>query len=325
MSTIDTIKAPISKEMDLFEDKFRQALRSDVALLDRVMYYIYRRKGKQMRPLLVFLGARLHGPVTESTYTAAALVELMHTATLVHDDVVDQADYRRGFFSINALWKNKVAVLVGDFLLSKVLLLAVEKGEHDLLRLISRSVKQMSEGELLQMEKARKLDITEKIYFDVIRQKTASLMAACLAMGARSAGASDEAVSSMWTMGENLGIAFQIKDDLFDYETVNKTGKPAGLDIREQKMTLPLIYTLQVVDRATRKRIISTVKRHYTNQQRVAEDIELVKNHGGLAYAEQRMEEYHRTALQNLRSIPAEPQVKTALEALFNYVVARKK
>ena len=325
MSTLDTIKAPISKEMDLFEDKFRQALKSDVALLDRVMYYIYRRKGKQMRPLLVFLGARLHGQVTESTYTAAALVELMHTATLVHDDVVDQADYRRGFFSINALWKNKVAVLVGDFLLSKVLLLAVDKGEHDLLQLISRSVKQMSEGELLQMEKARKLDITEKVYFDVIRQKTASLMAACLAMGARSAGATEEHVAHMWTMGENLGIAFQIKDDLFDYETANKTGKPAGLDIREQKMTLPLIYTLQVVDRSTRKRIISTVKRHYTNQQRVAEVIELVRTHGGMTYAEQQMETYHKAALDALHQLPSEPKVKTALEALFNYVVARKK
>ena len=325
MSTLDTIKAPISKEMDLFEDKFRQALKSDVALLDRVMYYIYRRKGKQMRPLLVFLGARLHGHVTESPYTAASLVELMHTATLVHDDVVDQADYLRGFFSINALWKNKVAVLVGDFLLSKVLLLAVDKGEHDLLQLISRSVKQMSEGELLQMEKARKLDITEKVYFDVIRQKTASLMAACLAMGARSAGATEEHVAHMWTMGENLGIAFQIKDDLFDYETANKTGKPAGLDIREQKMTLPLIYTLQVVDRSTRKRIISTVKRHYTNEQRVAEGIEPVRTHGGMTYPEPQMEAYHKAALDALQQLPSEPEVKSALEALFNYVVARKK
>jgi octaprenyl-diphosphate synthase len=325
MHPLDTIKAPIAQEMERFEDKFRQALKSDVALLDRIMYYIYRRKGKQMRPLLVFLGARLHGATTESTYTGAALVELMHTATLVHDDVVDNADYRRGFFSINALWKNKIAVLVGDFLLSKVLLLAVEKREFGLLELVSTSVKQMSEGELLQMEKARRLDIDEAIYYDIIRQKTASLMAACLAIGARSAGADDAMVQRMWDMGENLGMAFQIKDDLFDYESANKTGKPAGLDIREQKMTLPLIYTLQQTDSSTRKRMIATVKRHHDNPERVAEVIAWVKAHGGLEYATEKMKNYQAKAHALLSEIPGDTAVKTALSTLFDYVVARKK
>jgi octaprenyl-diphosphate synthase len=325
MHPLDTIKAPIAQEMERFEDKFRQALKSDVALLDRIMYYIYRRKGKQMRPLLVFLGARLHGAVTESTYTGAALVELMHTATLVHDDVVDNADYRRGFFSINALWKNKIAVLVGDFLLSKVLLLAVEKREYGLLELVSTSVRQMSEGELLQMEKARRLDIDEAIYYDIIRQKTASLMAACLSIGARSAGADDAMVQRMWDMGENLGMAFQIKDDLFDYESVNATGKPAGLDIREQKMTLPLIYTLQQTDATTRKRMISTVKRHHDNPKRVAEVIAWVKEHGGLEYATEKMNNYQRKAHALLSEIPGDDAVKNALSTLFDYVVARKK
>ena len=248
MSVLKNIKAPIKMEMDLFEQKFKDSLESNVSLLNRIMHYIIKRKGKQMRPMFVFLSAKLFGKFEENTYRAASMIELLHTATLVHDDVIDEANFRRGFFSINALWKNKIAVLVGDFLLSRGLLLAVKHEEFALLKIMSTAVQEMSEGELLQIEKARKLDITKDVYFDIIRKKTATLIAACCASGANSVGQSREVVEQMRLFGEKAGIAFQIKDDLFDYTQSSIIGKPTGIDIREQKMTLPLIYALNIVN-----------------------------------------------------------------------------
>ena len=259
MGTLDTIKRPIKQEMSTFDDRFRAHLSSNVPLVDRVMRYMVKRKGKQLRPILVFLSAKIQGNVTDATYVGASLVEIMHTATLVHDDVVDDADQRRGFFSINARWKNKIAVLIGDYLLSKVLLLAVETKEYTLLEHVSGAVKAMSEGELLQIEKARKLDITEEVYFEIIQQKTASLLETCCVVGAASAGGSDEEVQKFRMLGRHLGLAFQIKDDLFDFERVNLTGKPAGIDIKEQKMTLPLIKALQEAEPKQRQYIIKTI------------------------------------------------------------------
>lgn len=250
MATLDKIKQPISAEMKAFDEKFKGYLSSNVPLVDRVMRYMVKRKGKQLRPILVFLSAKIAGDVSERAYIGASLVELMHTATLVHDDVVDDADQRRGFFSINALWKNKVAVLIGDYLLSKVLLLAVETKQYDLLEHVSGAVKAMSEGELLQIEKARRLDITEEVYYEIIQQKTASLLETCCVVGAASADADTATIEKFRQLGRALGLAFQIKDDLFDFEKVNLTGKPAGIDIKEQKMTLPLINALQETDAA---------------------------------------------------------------------------
>lgn len=324
MSQLDQIKKPVAREMEAFEPKFREFMSSKVALLDRITYYIYKRKGKQLRPMLVFLSAKLTGEISESTYRAAALVELMHTATLVHDDVVDDADKRRGFFSINALWKNKIAVLVGDYLLSRVLLISVENEEHELLRIISTSVRDMSEGELLQIEKARRLDIDEEIYFNIIRKKTASLIASCCGVGAASVNASPERVKSMQTFGELLGIAFQIKDDLFDYQLSNKSGKPTGIDIKEQKMTLPLIYALKQVKRKDRKFIINVVKRHNRNRKKVEEVMAMVRQSGGIEYAEKRMFEFHQEAINLLQPFP-EGSAKTALIDLAEYVINRKK
>lgn len=324
MASIDHIKKPIQQEMAAFEPKFREAMKSRVALLDRITYYIVRRKGKQLRPMLVFLTAKMHGEVNESTYRGASLIELMHTATLVHDDVVDDSNMRRGFFSINALWKNKVAILVGDYLLSKVLLLAVDHEEHQLLKLVSTAVREMSEGELLQIEKARRLDIDESIYFEIIRQKTASLICSCCGVGTASVGASPETVEKMGKFGEWLGIAFQIKDDLFDYESVNKTGKPTGIDIKEQKMTLPLIYALNSADKSERKRIIRIVKKHHDNPKKVAEVMDFVKQSGGIEYAIQKMEEYRNKALEILHPYP-ESEYKAAMLNLVQYVIDRKK
>lgn len=324
MSQLDQIKKPIAREMEAFEPKFREFMSSKVALLDRITYYIYKRKGKQLRPMLVFLSAKLNGEINESTYRAAALVELMHTATLVHDDVVDDADKRRGFFSINALWKNKIAVLVGDYLLSRVLLISVENEEHELLRIISTSVREMSEGELLQIEKARRLDIDEEIYFDIIRKKTASLIASCCGVGAASVNASPERVKEMQKFGELLGIAFQIKDDLFDFQVNNRSGKPTGIDIKEQKMTLPLIYALKQVERKDRKFIINVVKRHNRNRKKVEEVMALVRQSGGIEYAEKRMYEFHQKAISLLQPF-SEGSAKTALIDLAEYVINRKK
>lgn len=324
MSTIDEIKKPITEEMKAFEPKFRSSMASRVALLDRITHYIVKRKGKQIRPMLVFLSAKLHGEVNEATYLGASLIELMHTATLVHDDVVDDSNQRRGFWSINAIWKNKIAILVGDYLLSKVLLLAVEKEEYDLLKIVSTSVREMSEGELLQIEKARKLDITEDIYFDIIRQKTASLIASCCGVGSSSVGASKSEVEDMRQFGEWLGLAFQIKDDLFDFQLKNNTGKPSGIDIKEQKMTLPLIYALQVATSSEKSKVINIIKRHHNNPKKVQEVVEFVNNSGGIAYAEKRMEEYKEKAISFLSKHPNSP-TKDSLLLLVDYVIHRSK
>ena len=310
--------------MDLFENKFKDSLKSNVSLLDRIMHYIIKRKGKQMRPMFVFLTAKLFGKFEENTYRAASMIELLHTATLVHDDVIDEADFRRGYFSINALWKNKIAVLVGDFLLSRGLLLAVKHEEFELLKIMSTAVQDMSEGELLQIEKARKLDITEKVYFDIIRKKTATLIAACCASGANSVGEDKNTVETMRLFGEKAGIAFQIKDDLFDYTQSTFIGKPTGIDIREQKMTLPLIYTLNNISKKEKNNIIDIVKNHHENDKKVAELIELVKENGGLNYAENVMIEYRNEALEILNQFD-DNEARRSLELLLNYVVNRKK
>ena len=324
MSTLKDIKAPILEEMNLFEQRFKDSLKSNVSLLDRIMHYIIKRKGKQIRPMFVFLSAKLFGKFEENTYRAASMIELLHTATLVHDDVIDEANFRRGFFSINALWKNKIAVLVGDFLLSRGLLLAVKHEEFELLKIMSTAVQDMSEGELLQIEKARKLDITEKVYFDIIRQKTATLIAACCASGANSVGQSKEVVEKMRLFGEKAGIAFQIKDDLFDYTQSPLIGKPTGIDIREQKMTLPLIYTLNTADKKTKRYIINIIKNHHKDDNKVAEVITLVKENGGLEYAKQIMKNYHNDALSVLDQFDNN-KAKEALILLLDFVVNRKK
>ena len=310
--------------MDLFENKFKDSLKSHVSLIDKIMHYIIKRKGKQMRPMFVFLTAKLFGKFEKNTYRAASMIELLHTATLVHDDVIDEADFRRGYFSINALWKNKIAVLVGDFLLSRGLLLAVKHEEFELLKIMSTAVQDMSEGELLQIEKARKLDITEKVYFDIIRKKTATLIAACCASGANSVGEDKNTVETMRLFGEKAGIAFQIKDDLFDYTQSTFIGKPTGIDIREQKMTLPLIYTLNNVSKKEKNNIINIVKNHHENDKKVAELIELVKDNGGLNYAENLMIEYRNEALEILNQFD-DNKARKSLNLLLNYVVNRKK
>lgn len=324
MSDLNQIKLPIKEEMDAFEPKFRSYMASNVALLDRITYYIIKRKGKQLRPMLVFLTAKMLGETNESTYRGAALIELMHTATLVHDDVVDDSDQRRGFFSLNALWKNKVAVLVGDYLLSKVLLLSVENEEYQLLKIVSTAVREMSEGELLQIEKARRLDITEDIYFEIIRQKTASLIASCCGTGAASVTKDQEVIDKMIAFGEALGIAFQIKDDLFDYETEAKTGKPTGIDIKEQKMTLPLIYALQNCSKKDKRFMINVVKRHNRDRKKVEQVMQMVKTTGGMEYAIKRMNEHHQKALDILSDFP-DGIAKQSLQQLSDYVILRSK
>ena len=324
MKVTEQIKDAIYEEMEYFEQKFSDSMSSKVALLNRITHFIVNRKGKQMRPMFVFLTAKLlgGGKVTERTYRGASVIELIHTATLVHDDVVDDSNQRRGFFSINALWKNKIAVLVGDYLLSKGLLLCIHNEDFDLLKIISVAVREMSEGELLQIEKARNLDITEVIYFEIIRQKTATLLAACCAMGAQSVSDDEEAVEQMRVFGELLGMAFQIKDDLFDYGEA-KIGKPTGIDIKERKMTLPLIYTLNNVSSKERKWLIHSVKKHNTDKKRVKEVIQLVKDSGGLDYAQKRMETYRTEALDILMTFPKN-SYRDSLELMVNYVITRK-
>ena len=324
MNTVEQIKRPILSEMELFEEKFKDAMLSKVPLLNRITYYIVRRKGKQMRPMFVFLVAKMvsNGGFDERTYRGAAIVELIHTATLVHDDVVDDSNRRRGFFSINALWKNKIAVLVGDFLLSKGLLLSIDNGDFDLLKLISIAVREMSEGELLQIEKARKLDITEGVYFDIIRKKTATLIATCCGIGAASVGANQEKIHQMRKFGEYIGIAFQIKDDLFDYSDA-KIGKPTGIDIKEQKMTLPLIYTLNNCSKKERSWLINSIKKHNKDKKRVKEIISFVKSNGGIEYTTLKMEEYIQKATALLENFPTS-KYKTSLLKMIGYVVERK-
>jgi len=311
--------------MELFEKKFYESMSSKVALLNRITYYIVNRKGKQMRPMFVFLTAKLlnNGEVNERTYRGASVIELIHTATLVHDDVVDDSNKRRGFFSVNALWKNKIAVLVGDYLLSKGLLLSIDNGDFDLLRIISVAVREMSEGELLQIEKARRLDITEEIYYDIIRQKTATLIAACCGLGACSVKPDSPDVEVFRKFGELIGMAFQIKDDLFDYGE-ERIGKPTGIDIKEQKMTLPLIFVLNKCTKAEKKWLINSIKNHNKDKKRVKEVITFVKVNGGLEYAVQKMLTYKEEALELLNSYP-DSEYKSSLELMVNYVVDRKK
>lgn len=320
---IKDIQAPIAQEMSDFEKKFRQSMKSNVMLLDKIMTYIVKRKGKQMRPMFVFLTAGTVGQVDESTYRGASLIELLHTATLVHDDVVDESTYRRGFFSVNALWKNKIAVLVGDFLLSRGMLLSIDNGDFDLLKIVSEAIREMSEGEILQMEKAKRLDITEDVYYEIIRQKTASLITACCKVGAASAGGDPVAVQSMGEFGEKVGMAFQIKDDLFDYGT-QEVGKPLGIDIREKKMTLPLIHALDQSTKSERKHILKTIKKHSENTAKVNEVIAFVKEKGGLEYATEVMNKYHADAIGILRTFP-ESEKRNSLEQLVQYTIDRTK
>jgi octaprenyl-diphosphate synthase len=324
MKIVERIKSPIYNEMELFEEKFTSSMSSKVALLNRITHFIVNRKGKQMRPMFVFLVAKLlgKGKVNERTYRGAAVIELIHTATLVHDDVVDDSNKRRGFFSINALWKNKIAVLVGDFLLSKGLLLSIENEDFDLLKIISVAVREMSQGELLQIEKARDLDITEEVYYEIIRQKTATLLAACCAMGAQSVGADKKTVEKMHLFGEKLGMAFQIKDDLFDYGE-ERIGKPLGIDIKEKKMTLPLIHTLSKVTSTEKHWIITTVKNHNSDKKKVRELIAMIKEKGGLDFAIKKMEVFRDEALTLLNDFPKN-EYRDALSLMVNYVIERK-
>ena len=326
MNIIEQIKHPIKHEMELFEVKFQESMLSQVALLNRITYYIVKRKGKQMRPMFVFLVAKMvsGGNINERTYRGASVIELIHTATLVHDDVVDDSNKRRGFFSINALWKNKIAVLVGDYLLSKGLLLSIDNDDFDLLKIISIAVREMSQGELLQIEKARRLDITEEVYYEIIRQKTATLIAACCSLGACSVDANNhQLIEKMRLFGETIGMAFQIKDDLFDY-TDGPIGKPTGIDIKEQKMTLPLIYALNQCSNEDKKWLINSVKNYNKDKKRVKEVIEKVKSLGGLDYAQNQMIEYQQKALQMLNDFP-NSDYKSALTLMVNYVIERKK
>lgn len=310
--------------MQVFTGHFREVLRSDVPLLDTIMRYIVKRKGKQMRPLFVFLTAKLHGEIVEKTHTAASLIELLHTATLVHDDVVDESNRRRGFFSIQALWKKKIAVLVGDYLLSRGLLTAVDAEAFDLLKLTSRAVKEMSEGELLQIEKSRRLDITEEVYFEIIRRKTASLIAACCACGAASTGGDACQIDVMWKFGEKTGLAFQIKDDLLDLGDGKRTGKPTGQDIREKKLTLPLIHTLQVADGHARRHLIKLVKRAPKDPEAVREVMDAILNGPGLKYAREKMMALRNEAVEILNDFE-EGDAKKALIDMLDFTIQRNK
>ncbi|HEY0740852.1 MAG TPA: polyprenyl synthetase family protein [Chryseosolibacter sp.] len=318
---LDDIKKPIAKEMEDFEQKFRASMKTKVLLLDKIMGYIVKRKGKQMRPMFVFLSAGTCGTISEPTFRGASLIELLHTATLVHDDVVDEANYRRGFFSVNALWKNKVAVLVGDFLLSRGMMLALENKDFNLLGIVNDAVREMSEGELLQIEKSRRLDITEEVYYEIIRQKTASLIAACCGVGASSSGADDATVQKMRLFGEKIGMAFQLKDDLFDYGEL-EIGKPVGIDIKEKKMTLPLIYALSKSGWLEKRKIISIIKNESDQPKRVKEVIAYVKRSGGIEYAIGKMHAYHKEALAIMEDFP-DSDYKRSLLQLVQFTIDR--
>ncbi len=320
---VEEIKKPIAQEMKLFEQKFYESMQSNVALLDKVTRFIVTTKGKQMRPMFVFLCAKLTGEASEKTFRGASMIELIHTATLVHDDVVDESFKRRNFFSINALWKNKIAVLVGDYLLSKAVLLSTDHKDFDLLAVISRTIREMAEGELLQLEKARKLDITEDVYYEIIRQKTATLIAACCEIGALSTNSDEDLAKKMRDFGTFTGMAFQIKDDLFDYLTSNIIGKPVGIDIKEQKMTLPLIYTLKNASETERKYFFNTIKRYNNDTKRVKELIDFVKKSGGLDYAIGVMKDFQQKAKNILDEFP-DSEAKHSLNLMLDYVIERK-
>ncbi|HVE62161.1 MAG TPA: polyprenyl synthetase family protein [Chitinophagaceae bacterium] len=312
----------IEEELKIFESKFKEAVRSNVSMLDRIMRYIVKRKGKQLRPMFVFLSAKLFGDVNESTYRAASLVELLHTATLVHDDVVDDSLERRGFFSVYALWKNKVSVLVGDYLLAKGLLLSLDNNDFRILQILSDAVRQMSEGELLQIEKSRTLNLNEDIYFEIIKNKTASLLASACAAGAWSTTQDEVTSQKLKNFGEKVGIAFQIKDDLFDYSS-DKVGKPTGNDIKEKKLTLPLIYTLNTADKPTRRKIIYVIKNQNTQKDKIKYVMEAITQNGGIEYTINKMQQYKTEALQILETFPAS-EIKTGFEQLVNFVTDRK-
>ena len=322
MNSSTSIQLLVKDELQEFEEKFRQAVKSRVSLLDRIMQYIIKRKGKQVRPMFVFLSAKLFGPVSESTHRAAALVELLHTATLVHDDVVDESMERRGFFSINALWKNKIAVLVGDYLLSKGLLLSLKNNDFNTLKILSEAVEKMSEGELLQIEKTRKLNLSEDVYFEIIKNKTASLLSSACAAGTWSTTMDPEKTEQMKLFGEKAGIAFQIKDDLFDYGSAS-IGKPTGNDIKEKKLTLPLIYTLNTVDPAKKKKLIYILKNENRQKKNVQWVINEVVEAGGITYAEQVMNNYRDEAITLLHQFP-QNEIRDGLEALVRYTTDRK-
>ena len=319
---LEEIKAPIAKEMEDFEPKFRASMQTKVLLLDKIMHYIVKRKGKQMRPMFVFFSAGMCGGITESTYRGASLIELLHTASLVHDDVVDDANYRRGFFSVNALWKNKIAVLVGDFLLTRGLALSLDHNEIELLSIVNEAVKAMSEGELLQMDKARHLDINEDVYYEIIRQKTASLIASCCGVGAASAKGDPENVKKMKMIGEQIGMAFQIKDDPFDYGE-DEIGKPLGIDIKEKKLTLPLIHTLNKVSSSEKRKLIYIIKNENKDPKKVKFVIDAVVAAGGIKYAAEKMNEYRDEALKILNSFP-DNDARKGLEELVRYTTDRK-
>ena len=322
MKNLDKIKLPIKKEMDLFEDKFSNSMISDVPLLNRITHYVVKRKGKQMRPMFVFLTAKMmsdSGIINERVYRAASIIELIHTATLIHDDVVDSSDKRRGFFSLNALWKNKIAVLVGDFLLSKGMLLCIDNDDFDLLKIISKSVKDMSQGELLQIEKARRLDIDEKTYFDIITKKTASLIASCCALGASASNSSKTQINKFYKLGEKIGIAFQLKDDLFDYGK-RKIGKPTGIDIKEKKLTLPLIYALNNSSNSKKKWLINSVKN--SNDDVIKDIINYVTEIGGIDYTQKKINEFYNSAIEDLKNFE-DNEFKESLKKLIKYVIER--
>ncbi len=323
MMTVNEIMLPVQEEIVEFEARFPESMQSNVKLLNRVTQFIVKRKGKQMRPLFIFLTAKMLGKINDNTYDAASLVELLHTASLVHDDVVDDASERRGFFSANALWRNKIAVLVGDFMLSRVLLLSIEKNNTELLGIVARAVREMSEGELLQIEKARSLDITEDVYFEVIRKKTASLISTCCELGAVSVERPDMA-ENMKNFGELVGLAFQIKDDIFDYGTPENIGKPTGNDIREQKMTLPLIYTLNTADKEVKRELLNIVRNHNDSSKHVLKAIDIVIKSGGIEYAHQKMMEIKGKALELLTDIP-DSEAKKSLIGLVEYTTLRTK
>lgn len=323
MAVINEIQAPIEKELKIFEKKFKSTLKSNVPLLDKVTSFMVKRKGKQMRPMFVLLSAKLFGDITETVYRSASLVELLHTATLVHDDVVDESNKRRGFFSINALWKNKIAVLVGDFILSKGMLLALENEDYKQLKIVSRAVKEMSEGELLQIEKARKLNLSEDVYFTIIRQKTASLIASCCANGAAANTSDQMVIDKMWEFGEKVGIAFQIKDDLMDFGE-DEIGKPKGIDIKEKKMTLPIIYAINQADSSTKRKIIYSIKKYHNNKDKVNEIIQIVRASGGIEYSKKVMHRLKDEAIDILMTFP-KGEARTALKEMIHYSIERKK
>tara|TARA_B100000795_G_scaffold81198_1_gene58417 strand:- start:1063 stop:2040 length:978 start_codon:yes stop_codon:yes gene_type:complete len=324
MKTVELIKLPIKNEMELFEKKFSNLMISKVSLLNRITHYVVNRKGKQMRPMFVFLSAKIISSeiVSDKVFRAASIIELIHTATLIHDDIVDSSNMRRGFFSLNALWKNKIAVLVGDFLLSKGMLLCIDNDDFDLLKIISNSVKDMSEGELLQIEKARKLDIDEQTYFDIITKKTASLIASCCALGAAASNGSNEKIEFFRKLGEKVGIAFQLKDDLFDYGS-KKIGKPIGVDLKEKKLTLPIIYAINNSSKLKKRWLINSIKNHNKDSKVIKEVIDYVKDTGGIEYTTSKLMSYHQSALSDLKKLD-DSEYKKSLKKLINYVIERE-